>query len=75
MGAVLGAVVKVEPPGKPKFGHGLLQRVLHNALLHVPIELTVEDIPGGIVNQAGKIGLRGPPSQVKGKAILNVPLP
>ena len=75
MGTVLGAIVKVEPPGKSKFGHGLLQSVLHNALLHAPVELTMQDVPGGIVNQAGKVSLRRLSSQIEGKAILNIALP
>ena len=35
----------------------------------------MQDIPGGIVNQTGKVGLCGFPSQIEDKAILNIALP
>lgn len=55
MGTVLLAVVKVQATRCSVLHNGLIKRVLYNALLHVVVELTVDNVPGTIVNQAAEI--------------------
>ena len=57
------------------FGIGTVAVSYTHLLFHISVELTVQDIPGGIVNQTGKVGLCGFPSQIEDKAILNIALP
>lgn len=73
--SVLRPIVKIESPWKPKFQHGFLQGVFYNTLLHRPVKLTVENVSGSIVNQAGEVGLCLYTAKIEHKSIFNISLP
>ena len=52
----------------------LFAGVFYNTLLHRPVKLTVENVSGSIVNQAGEVGLCLYTAKIEHKSIFNISL-
>ena len=55
VGAVLRDIVEIDAARNAVLLNALLHCIFYDGLLHIPVELRVDDVTGGIVDQAGQI--------------------